>query len=264
MKRFIKSLFIFLIILLPFSINAETTNFEDEYNATEVIRYSSGEYDLLIDDKANLLTEAEEIKLQDEMTKLLEYGNILFVSNNTEIGSTSFKAERYYTKNFGTESGTIFYIDMKERVIYIYSNGSNSKVITNMKANVITDNVYKYASDEDYYGCASKAYDQMYLVLSGGKIAEPLRYICSIIIALITSFMVCFIYACSVSAKKNVTEKELLKSTDAKIVINNFNAQITGGDRVYNPPSDFGSSGGGGGSSGGGGGGGGSGGGHRF
>ena len=37
MKRFIRILFIFLIILLPFNLKAETTDFVDEYNSTNVI-----------------------------------------------------------------------------------------------------------------------------------------------------------------------------------------------------------------------------------
>ena len=80
MKRFIRTLFIFLIILLPFNLKAETTDFVDEYNSTSVIKTSSGEFDLIIDDKADILTEEEEIKLQDHMTALLEYGNIAFVT----------------------------------------------------------------------------------------------------------------------------------------------------------------------------------------
>ena len=78
MKRLLNYLFIFLVLLLPFNTLAygvEYDRFEDEYNATDVKTYSSGSFDLIIDDQANLLTEEEEIKLQDEMTKLLEYGN---------------------------------------------------------------------------------------------------------------------------------------------------------------------------------------------
>lgn len=261
MKRLLKYLFIFLVILLPFNINAITTDFVDEYNSSEIIRASSGSYELVIDDKADLLTYEEEIKLQDDMTALLEYGNIAFVSNNSESGSVGTKAANYYYNNFGEESGTVFYIDMVTRYIYIYSDGANSNVITDMKANVITDNVYEYASEKEYYECASEAYDQIYTVLAGGKIAEPLRYICSIILALITSFMICFIYAYMTSKKSKASVNDLMKFADSKFVINNFNAQITGEDRVYNPPSDSSS---GGSSGGGGGGGGGSGGGHGF
>ena len=240
MKRFINFIFIFLIILLPFNVCSETTDFVDEYNSSDVIRVESGSY--------------------DEMTRLLEYGNIALVTNETLSGTVSYKASSYYHDHFGVESGTVLYIDMNTRYIYIYSDGANSNVITDMKANTITDNVYSYASNKDYYGCASAAFEQIHTVLSGGKISEPLRFICSIILALISSFMLCFIYAYLSSKKAKASVKELMSSADTKLVVSNFNARITGEDVVYNPPSS--SSGGS--SGGGGGGGGGSGGGHRF
>ena len=176
MKRLLNYLFIFLVLLLPFNTLAYGSVYEDyldEYNSTEVITYSSGSYDLIIDDRANLLTEDEEIKLQDEMTKLLEYGNIAFVSNGTDYGSAESKARNYYSDKFGSESGTVFYIDMVTRYIYIYSDGANYDVITDMKANIITDNVYQYATNQEYYECASVAFDQMYILLDGGKFGEP-------------------------------------------------------------------------------------------
>ena len=64
MKRLLNYLFIFLVLLLPFNTLAygvEYDRFEDEYNATDVKTYSSGSFDLIIDDQACLLTEEEEI-----------------------------------------------------------------------------------------------------------------------------------------------------------------------------------------------------------
>ncbi len=249
MKRLLKYLFLILVILLPFNIKADTT--------------STSGYELLIDDKASLLTEEEKIKLEDAMTPLLEYGNIAFATNNTLSNSTTYQAMDFYHDYFGYESGTVFYIDLKNREIYIFSEGNNSDAITNMKSNVITDNVYTYASSGDYYECAKVAFEQMLTVLEGGKIAEPLRFICSIIIGLILSFMICFIYAYLSSRKKKASTKSLMNSVDSNIIIKDFNAEITGERRVYNPPSDSSSSSGGGGG-GGGGGSSGSGGGHRF
>ena len=262
MKRFIRTLFIFLIILLPFNLKAETTDFVDEYNSTSVIKTSSGEFDLIIDDKADILTEEEEIKLQDDMTSLLEYGNIAFVTFDSDYSSVSSKASSFYYSNFGDENGSLFLIDMKVRELYIYSVDSNSRIITDMKAYTITDNSYHYASNEDYYTCAKVTFQQMYSVLEGDKIAEPLRYFTSAIISLITSVFICFIYAYLSSRKKKTSINKLAKNTDSKFVLNNFHAAVTGQRRVYNPPSSSSSSSGGGG--GGGGGGGSSGGGHRF
>ena len=46
MKRLFKFIFIFLIILLPFNIFAENTDFIDQYNSEGNIRASSGEFEL--------------------------------------------------------------------------------------------------------------------------------------------------------------------------------------------------------------------------
>ena len=80
--------------------------------------------------------------------------------------------------------GTVFLIDMSQRYIYIFSDGNNYKMITRAKSETITDNVYKYAVKEQYYQCAEKAYNQMYTVLEGGKIAEPMKYISNTLLSL--------------------------------------------------------------------------------
>lgn len=267
MKRFLKYLFILLIIIMPFNICAETTDFIDEVNSSEVIRHSSGEYELVIKDTAGLLSEEEKIKLQDDMTPLLEYGNIAFYTVDGDNTSAHSKASSFYSINFGAESGTVFLIDMKIREIYIYSYGSNSYVITNMKSNTITDNVFRYASDGDYYLCAKEAFNQMNRLLMGKKISEPLKYFTSALCAIITSVFGCFIYAYLTSKKKILSINKLAANSQSSFKLSNISARVTGEKRVYSPQSDYSSSGGGGGGSFGGGGGGGghsSGGGHRF
>ena len=115
-------------------------------------------YQAFIDDKANLLNENEEKKLLDIMIPLTKYGNIAFVSTNNNLDSTDNFSRDYYHNHFDTSSGSIFVIDMSNREIYIFSDGSNYKVITSSKAYSITDNSYRYASDEDYYSCAELSF----------------------------------------------------------------------------------------------------------
>ena len=58
-----------------------------------------------------------------------------------------------------------------------------------MGAYSITDNTYTYATNKDYYGCASYSFKQINTILSGGKIAEPMRYTSNIFIAITTDHM---------------------------------------------------------------------------
>lgn len=225
---------------------------------------------VIIEDDADLLTPEEEEKLANDMAPLTEYGYIIFKSINTNDTRTDIYAKNYYYNKYGNDNGTMFLIDMANREIYICSGGNNSKIITNSKSNIITDNVYKYASNEDYYSCASNAFKDIETLLYGGKIAEPMRYASNIVISLVLGFLFTFFYVSSSMKIKNPSKKSKMDNVEKLVAISNLSVLPAGQRRVYSPVSDndsggFSSGGGGGGFSGGGGGGfSGSGGGHKF
>ena len=144
------SLFIVLFLII-ININ--------KVSAIEIDKYINNEtnYQVIIEDDADLLSESEIKQLQKEMIPLTQYGNIAFKTINENSSTTSNYASNYYHQMFGTSSGTLFLIDMDNRYIYIFSDGNNYKIITTAKANIITDNVYKYASNRQDYECASKS-----------------------------------------------------------------------------------------------------------
>lgn len=270
-----KKLFIVLVLFLSVFCLYRNVNAEEEFDYdTEIYdsvdseeknliseKLESG-YQIIIDDQADLLSDEEEAKLKEEMVKLTEFGNIAFVSINQNSTTTSYFADSYYHNHFGTESGSIFLIDMANRQIYIFSDGYNYSIITNSKANIITDNIYKFASYEKYYECASSAFDQMNTLLSGGKIFEPMRHLSNGVIAVVVAFFVNFIIVLINSSTSRASNSEILNTCDISFTASNIVGRKTGTHSVYSPQSS-GSSGG---SSGGGGGGGhsGGGGGHGF
>ena len=134
-------------------------------------------YQVVIDDEANLLISDEEERLAEEMRPVTAYGNAAFVSVDYNAASTSSFAEDYFDRTFGRQSGTVFVVDMDNRNIYIFSRGNVYETITNSRAETITDNIYRYASNGDYYACASAAYEQILTLLEGGRIAQPMKYI---------------------------------------------------------------------------------------
>ena len=150
---------------------------------------------LLIEDDAKLLSEEEVEKLKKKMKPLTKYGHIVFksISYNPKYSTESFANDYYYSK-FGNESGTIFIIDMDKRMIYIVSAGENYKTVTKRKAEIITDNIYRYASRQEYYECAAKAYDQILTILDGGKIAEPMRHASNAVIAIVLAFFINIVF----------------------------------------------------------------------
>lgn len=245
---------IFLFILNMTNVKAQTL--------PEIKNEKTG-YRVVVEDDANLLTNDELNKLQDEMFSLTEYGNIAFKTISSNSTTTKSFAASYYSKTFSETSGTLFLIDMDNRIIYIHSDGSNYSVITNDKAYIITDNIYQYATKGEYYKCAVKAFSQIKTLLEGGKISEPMRYISNFLIAITISFFINFIIVLINTRNKGSKIKGILSNCIINFNIGEVTAYKTGTHKVYSPQSSSsgGSSGGGGfsggGSSGGGGG-------HRF
>ena len=73
-----------------------------------------------------------------------------------------------YKYMFGTNtSGVIFLIDMFQRWIYIHCNGEMYKVINSDYSQFIADNIYKMATNQEYYSCALSAFNMIFMKLSG-------------------------------------------------------------------------------------------------
>ena len=217
---------------------------------------------MIIEDDADLLSDQEEASLAETMEGITAYGNVAFKSIAYNEYSTERYIKNYYSEMFGSRSGTVFLIDMDNRNIWIHSNGGIYRVITNSYADTITDNVYRYASDREYFSCANEAFSQILTLLQGNRIAQPMKYISNVLLAVILGLLITYFMVRAMSVSAKPSEKELLEATRYQYRLNNPQMIHTGTTKKYDPPSSGGSSGGGGGSSGGGGGGGG--GGHSF
>lgn len=224
-------------------------------------------YSIVIYDEADLLTDAEEKSLIDVMIPMTEYGCIGFASVNKNNTSVKYRAEEISHNSFGRmPSQTLFFIDMDHREIFIYSDGANYRTITTTKANIITDNIYTYASYGDYYKCASEAYVQMEMILSGGRIAAPLRYVTSALLAILIAMLICFFIINANSKLKKPALDDILGPADKNLSLGAVSVVSKGVTKKYSPVSSGGGGSSGGSRGGGGGGGGhsGGGGGHRF
>ena len=220
-------------------------------------------YVIYMNDGNDLLSDAEEKQLISDMIPLTQFGNAGFLSCENYSESTAKYSSRMYSSLFGSESGTLFVIDMGQRELYIKSNGAISRTVSNAYSNTISDNIYRYASEGDYYTCASKAFAQVYTLLSGGKIAQPMRYISAALLALILGLMINYLIVRTVSKPRKAGAGEIIDAADVDFRLRDPAAHHINTTKVYSPVrsshSGGGSRGGGGGFSGGG-----SGGGHRF
>ncbi len=227
-------------------------------------------YQVFIQDDADLMNEGEETSLLTDMQSLTGYGGVAFVSADVSGQSSADFARQECYKYFSAESGTVFLIDMGNRNIYIFSTGAMEKTISAAKARTITDNVYTYAKKGDYYSCAKNVFRQEKTILEGGRIAEPMRYICAALVAVMAGLLIGY-WVVRISRTHSVKPNAALlgavrtrfniSEPDVKLTNTKKTRIATGGGF-----SGGGFSGGGGGFSGGGGGGfsGGSGGGHSF
>ena len=235
-------------------------------NSGTVYTNSETGYSVIIEDDASLLSNDEKIQLAETMKDITPYGDVAFKSIDYNPYSTETYIERYYNSIFGTGSGTVFLIDMDNRNIWIYSDGSIYSTITTAYANVITDNVYTYASDRDYFSCANKAFIQEAALLQGRRISQPMKYISNALLAIAIAILINYFIVRQTSRVRKASDNEIVNGVFANNAFNNVSVNFIRQTRTYSPRSSS-SSGSSSGHSGGGGGGGGhsgGGGGHSF
>ena len=250
--------------------SAFAAGYEEGASRGDPVRYTNPEtgYMVVISDDADLLNDAEETLLVQDMIPVTDFGHAGFASGTSEDTLARWYAEQCYQDYFGTQSGTMFVIDMDDREIRIHSDGEIYRVITNARASTITDNTYRYARNGQYYNCAARAFEQITAVLNGERIAQPMKYISNALLSLILAILLNYMLLRH-RAKKYKPEKIAALEVDgnAAIIAGSMAETFIRQSRKYNPPSRSGGGGsGGGGGFGGGGGGGhsGGGGGHSF
>ena len=216
---------------------------------------------VILDDKADLFTEDEENRLFQRMTGLSWGGSIFLVTTESNTyGDASAYAKAYYMDCISRQSGVIFLIDMDTRELMFYSDGAYGRDLTVGMMHIITDNVYKQASNGDYYGCADKAFSQLSDVLEGKKIAAPMKYASNACLAILIALIINYFFVRGVSKMAKPSNSEILNSIKVNFRFGNPGVRHTTTTRTYSPRS----SGSGGSGGGGGGGGGGHSGGHSF
>jgi uncharacterized protein len=238
---------------------------EHVYADTSKTNGSTG-YEAIVKDDADLMTDSEEKELLELLSDVTDYCNAAVVTiDENPYYNTQKYAENYSDSTFGGKSAVVFVVNMEDRYIYLDSAGSARSRITSSYADTITDNVYRYASKGDYYTCAYKAFEQVYTLMRGQRIAQPMKYISNALLAIALAMLINFILVKIKAGKHKASRQELLSGIFSSYQLHDATAVFSHQTRTYSPPS---SDSGGGGSSGGGGGGGGggghSGGGHSF
>ena len=245
MRKFLLSMLTFVLLIL-----GTTPVF-----AGTITNKSTG-YEAVLDDQADFLTDDQERALLDQMAPITAYGNaVLVCTDSHSYSSTENFAVNYFENRYGThDDGVIFVIDMDCREIYLVTEGSTRKALNSARCNSITDNTYIYATeshDRDFYTCASETFSQVYTVLDGGKIAQPMKYICNALFAIMLALFFNYFVVMRLSArspKRNEIMQVSLRNLQSCIHRYTYTS-----NKKCNPPGSSGGSGSGGGGGGGGG-----------
>ena len=226
---------------------------------------AASNYRLIIDDREDLLTASEENMLQIKMERIRQYGNVGFVTVS-QFSSTDTYTKNLYRDLFGRESGMLFVIDMGRRNIWIFCDGAIYRIINKSYANTITDNVYRYASKGQYYDCAYNVFDQAEILLEGGRISQPMKYISNALIALVLAILGNFIFLVIQRGESIANPDTIAKAMSSGVAVGIVSKVMTKSKKSRHVESSGGGgcSSGGGGGGGGGGGSSGGGGGHSF
>lgn len=159
------------------------------------------------------------------MKQITVYGNVMLKTIDTNSTTTESYVRSLYREKYGTDSGTIFIIDMYNRNIWIHSNGKIYSTVTSSYADTITDNVYRYASSKDYYMCAYKVYEQELALLKGRRISQPMKYISNALLAVVAALIINYGIVRLYLRKKAPSRKDIMKGIFAGKAINN--CQVT-------------------------------------
>ena len=111
--------------------------------------------------------------------------------------------------------GTIFLIEMSNRQLRLENSGRIQDTITPSYSDSIMDNVYRLASEGEYALCAEEVFYECTVLMDGGHIARPMKYICNALLALICALLVNYLAIRMSTHNHRITKKELAAAVGA-------------------------------------------------
>ncbi|SFR66956.1 uncharacterized protein SAMN04487829_0973 [Pseudobutyrivibrio sp. NOR37] len=174
-KRILMIVAVALAFAMPLSVRAASDN-------------------VSIQDDANLLSESEEQELYNYLSSLDDGINYIAVTaEDSNFNDTDSTLEYYYSNTFSKyEDGIAFIIDMYHREVYIQGYGDVQKQLRSDDCTDITDNIYRYASRQEYFDCIKMAFTQADTIVNKGFILRPMRFIVSFLISIILGYFFVF------------------------------------------------------------------------
>lgn len=227
---------IFKVLLLSFCISTFMIGKsyaldQSAFLSSSVYQNSDTGYTAYIDDEEDLLSSSEEEELLKNLVPLTQYGNVAFLSGRGDY-SAAATIRDFYNEVFYGKSGLIFFIDMENREIRIQSGGAFYRTISSDVANSITDNVYVFASNGDYYRTAAVAFSQVKAKMEGRFVATPMRWISNFFLAIFLGLLFNFTMLLMTWKQNRAGSKAVLGALRPNMILGNREVIMTNQTKV--------------------------------
>lgn len=227
---------IFKVLLLAFCISTFMIGKsyaldQSAFLSSSVYQNSDTGYTAYIDDEEDLLSSSEEENLLKKLVPLTQYGNVAFLSGRGEY-SAAATIRDFYNEVFYGKSGLIFFIDMENREIRIQSGGAFYRTISSDVANSITDNVYVFASNGDYYRTAAVAFSQVKAKMEGRFVATPMRWISNFFLSIFLGLLFNFTMLLMTWKQNRAGSKAVLGALRPNMILGNREVIMTNQTKV--------------------------------
>lgn len=231
MKNSIFKALLLAFCISTFMIRKSYALDQSAFLSSSVYQNSDTGYTAYIDDEEDLLSSSEEENLLKKLVPLTQYGNVAFLSGRGEY-SAAATIRDFYNEVFYGKSGLIFFIDMENREIRIQSGGAFYRTISSDVANSITDNVYVFASNGDYYRTAAVAFSQVKAKMEGRFVATPMRWISNFFLAIFLGLLFNFTMLLMTWKQNRAGSKAVLGALRPNMILGNREVIMTNQTKV--------------------------------
>lgn len=239
-----------LVLFATMNLGTSYAAQEEEDESEDYVYYNTETgYEARVCDYGNLITDMDAGEILLQMVGITEYGNAIYLTMDGYVGSsdTARKVKDFYYSNYGPYVNGVVYCAHAnknkeyepgdyEGYDYLYTEGDIYDVVGIAKCNIITDNVY----DMYYTPGAKEAFREVYTLLSGGKIAQPMRYISNALLGLVLAFFISFLIVNHASKLKRYNPEEMIKGSVNHINIRSGHTNFVNQTRKYVPRSSSG------------------------
>lgn len=184
----------FIILLVAFNCKAQ----------------AEGNYRVVIQDNAELLSDEEEAKLAEEMQRFTENGHVMFYTSIYDMNPDSEGySNQFYDAEFNGEPGMALVIDLGEGNSYLFKRKGVLNRIN--EVTILQRGIYGVATpvNGSCYNYASGVFQQMETKHKEKEAMHPLKKASNLVLAFIFSILINYLIMRKTSSVKGVRMEQL-------------------------------------------------------